>query len=56
MRQLDSTIEGHSYPRNPWVPALTGSLGQGLSIVNGLALANRCDGIHARLYCLLGDG
>ncbi|WPL16549.1 Transketolase [Thiorhodovibrio winogradskyi] len=54
--QLDSTLEGHLSPRNPWVPALTGSLGQGLSIVNGMALANRFDGIDARLYCLLSDG
>ncbi|MBK5969135.1 MULTISPECIES: transketolase [Thiorhodovibrio] len=56
LRQLDSTLEGHPSPRNPWVPALTGSLGQGLSIINGMALANRFDGIDARLYCLLGDG
>jgi transketolase len=56
LRQLDSTLEGHPTPRNPWVRAATGSLGQGLSVANGIALANRLDRIDARVYCLLGDG
>ena len=34
----------------------TGSLGQGLAAANGIALANRLDGIDARVFCLLGDG
>ncbi|WPL18393.1 Transaldolase [Thiorhodovibrio winogradskyi] len=56
LRQHDSDLEGHPTPRNPWIPVATGSLGQGLSAVNGMALADRLDGIEARLFCLLGDG
>ncbi|MCF8017632.1 MAG: transketolase [Chromatiaceae bacterium] len=56
LRQLDSDLEGHPTPRNPWIPVATGSLGQGLAAVNGMALADRLDGINARLFCLLGDG
>ncbi|MBK1619306.1 transaldolase [Lamprobacter modestohalophilus] len=56
LRQIDSDLEGHPTPRNPWIPVATGSLGQGLSAVNGMALADRLDGISARLFCLLGDG
>jgi len=56
LRRLDSTLEGHPTPRNPWVKVATGSLGQGLSVSNGIALAKRMDGSDARTYCLLGDG
>ncbi|MGD9409679.1 MAG: transketolase [Thiohalocapsa sp.] len=56
LRRLDSDLEGHPTPASPWVPVATGSLGQGLAAVNGMALANRLDGIDARLFCLLGDG
>ncbi len=56
LRQLNSSLEGHPTPANPWVPVATGSLGQGLAAVNGMALADRLDGIDARLFCLLGDG
>jgi transketolase len=56
LRKIDSTLEGHPTPRNPWVRVATGSLGQGLSFANGIALANRLDHIDARVYCLLGDG
>jgi transketolase len=56
LRQLDSDLEGHPTPQNPWVPVATGSLGQGLAAANGMALADRMDGIDARIFCLLGDG
>jgi transketolase len=56
LRRIDSNLEGHPTPRNPWVRVATGSLGQGLAFANGIALANRLDGIDARVYCLLGDG
>jgi transketolase len=56
LRRIDSTLEGHPTPDNPWVRVATGSLGQGLAAANGMALANRLDGIDARLFCLLGDG
>ncbi len=56
LRRIDSTLEGHPTPNNPWVRVATGSLGQGLAAANGIALANRLDGIGARVFCLLGDG
>lgn len=56
LRHIDSTLEGHPTPTNPWVRVATGSLGQGLAAASGVALANRLDGIDARVYCLLGDG
>ncbi|WEX74163.1 transketolase [Sinorhizobium numidicum] len=56
LRRIDSTLEGHPTPLNPWVQVATGSLGQGLSAANGMAAANRLDKIDARIYCLLGDG
>jgi transketolase len=56
LRRQNSDLEGHPTPENPWVPVATGSLGQGLSVANGLALADRTDGIEARIFCLLGDG
>jgi transketolase len=56
LRQAGSDLEGHPTPANPWVPVATGSLGQGLAAANGMALANRLDGIDARIFCLMGDG
>ncbi len=56
LRRIDSTLEGHPTPANAWVRVATGSLGQGLAAANGMALADRLDGIDARVYCLLGDG
>jgi transketolase len=56
LRRIDSTLEGHPTPLNPWVRVATGSLGQGLAAANGIAAANRLDRIDARLFCLLGDG
>ena len=40
----------------PGLEACTGSLGQGLSFANGIALAARIRGLDIRVYCLLGDG
>ncbi len=56
LRKIDSSLEGHPTPNNPWVKVATGSLGQGLAAANGIALANRIDEIDTRVYCLLGDG
>lgn len=56
LRRIDSTLEGHPTPSNPWIKVATGSLGQGLPAANGIALASRLDGIDARVYCLMGDG
>jgi len=57
LRKLGSPLQGH--PHNlevPGIEASTGSLGQGLSIANGIALAGRLDKKSYRVYCLLGDG
>jgi len=56
LRRIDSSLEGHPVPSNPWIRVATGSLGQGLAAANGMALADRLDGIDARVFCLLGDG
>ena len=56
LRRIDSSLEGHPTPANPWVKVASGSLGQGLAAANGIAAANRLDGIDARVFCLLGDG
>src|SRR5881296_1966834 len=56
LRQLHSDLEGHPTPRMPWVDVATGSLGQGLSVGLGNALATHLDGIPYNTYVLLGDG
>ena len=42
--------------KTPGVDMSTGSLGQGLSAANGMALASKLDGKDYRVYALLGDG
>jgi transketolase len=57
LRQMDSMLEGH--PKKgltPGIDASTGSLGQGLSIAVGMALAARLDKSSRRIYAVLGDG
>ncbi len=55
-RQLGSRLEGHPTPRLPWVDVATGSLGQGLPIGVGLALAGRyLDRLPYRVWVLCGD-
>ncbi|HVE90698.1 MAG TPA: transketolase [Actinomycetota bacterium] len=57
LRQTGSRLQGHPDPvRLPFTEAATGSLGQGLSIAMGMALAARMDGASWRTYCLMGDG
>jgi transketolase len=57
LRKLGSRLQGHpDRVLLPWVEAATGSLGQGLSIALGMALASRLDGGRWRVFCLLGDG
>ncbi len=57
LRKFGSCLQGH--PSCLALPALevsSGSLGQGLSIANGLALAAKLNGKGFRVYGLLGDG
>lgn len=57
LRQLDSRLQGHPDMRTlPGVDFSTGSLGQGLSVANGMALAARLDKRDIRVYVLMGDG
>lgn len=57
LRQLKSNLEGHpDMNKVPGVEITSGSLGQGLSAGNGMALAGRLDGLSYNVYVLLGDG
>lgn len=58
LREAGSEIDGHPNPMEgfPFFDAATGSLGQGLSVAAGLALAARLDGLDKRVYCIVGDG
>jgi transketolase len=55
-RKFGSRLEGHPTPVLPWVDVATGSLGQGLPISVGVALAGKkLDRIPYRVWCLCGD-
>ena len=57
LRKLWSPYQGHPHwLKLPGVEVSTGSLGQGLSIAVGIALANKLAGRNARTFCLMGDG
>ncbi len=56
-RKLGSIMQGHpDVKKIPGVDMTTGSLGQGLSVANGMALAGKLDNKDYRVYCMLGDG
>lgn len=57
LRELGSRMQGH--PVNtalPGIEACTGSLGQGLSVAQGMALASKMDGGKFHVFCIIGDG
>lgn len=57
LRKIDSRLQGHPVQgATPGIEASTGSLGQGLSIGLGSALAARMEGKDYRVFVLLGDG
>jgi transketolase len=57
LRRLGSPLQGHPCSKLlPGVEISTGSLGQGLSIANGIAMGLKMDGSNSRVYCILGDG
>lgn len=56
LRRIDSDLEGHPTPRNPWIDVATGSLGQGLSAGAGMALASWMNKVNNHIFVLLGDG
>ena len=57
LRKFGSPLQGHpDRVRCPGIEAATGSLGQGLSISLGLAIAAHHDGAPWKVYCMMGDG
>lgn len=57
LRKIDSHLQGHPNMRGtPGVDMSTGSLGQGLSVANGMALAGKLDKKDYYVFVLMGDG
>jgi len=57
LRKVESPLQGHPCCTSlPGIEVSTGSLGQGLSVANGMALGLRLDNNPARVYCIMGDG
>lgn len=56
-RKINGLLQGHpDMKKIPGVDMSAGSLGQGLSIANGMALNSKMEGLGYRVYCMLGDG
>ncbi|MFA6049235.1 MAG: transketolase [Candidatus Micrarchaeia archaeon] len=56
LRRMHSRLQGHPERCTPGIDVATGSLGQGLSVANGIAMALRLDNSESRVYAILGDG
>ncbi len=57
LRKTGSRLQGHpDRVRMPIVESSTGSLGQGLSVAQGMAMGLKLSGSKARVFCMLGDG
>jgi len=57
LRKYGSILQGHPYMhKTPGLDTSSGSLGQGLSITVGMAIAAKADQGSQRFYCLMGDG
>ena len=57
LRKEGSILQGHpDMKKCPGIDVSTGSLGQGLSVAAGMALAGKRDGKHYRVFCIVGDG
>lgn len=61
--ELENYLQIHSYMGGepcardfPWIEASTGSLGHGLSVAVGMAIAQKLDVINARTFVIIGDG
>ncbi len=56
-RNIESNLQGHpDMNKVPGVDMTSGSLGQGLSVANGMAISGKMDNKNYRVYCILGDG
>lgn len=57
LRKLNSSLQGHPDMRKTrGIETTSGSLGQGLSIANGIAMGLRLEGLKSNVYVMLGDG
>lgn len=57
VKTLECTLQGHpDMDHTPGIEAVTGSLGQGLSICLGMAFGLQLDEKDSRVYCIIGDG
>lgn len=57
LRKFGSMLQGHPDMKSiPGIDMSTGSLGQGLSVANGMALAAKLDNKDHKIYVILGDG
>lgn len=57
LRKIDSNLQGHpDMNKVPGVDMTTGSLGQGISVATGMAMAGKLDNKPYRVYCIMGDG
>ncbi len=57
LKELGTILQGHpDMTKTPGIEANTGSLGQGLSIACGMALAGKLDKKSYKVYCIVGDG
>ncbi len=56
-RNIESNLQGHpDMNKVPGVDMTSGSLGQGFSVANGMAISGKIDKKDYRVYCILGDG
>jgi len=57
LKELGTILQGHpEMLRTPGIEAYTGSLGQGLSVACGMAMAGKIDKKDYKVYCIIGDG
>jgi transketolase len=57
LKELGTILQGHpEKERMPGIEAYTGSLGQGLSVACGMAMAGKIDNKEYKVYCIVGDG
>jgi hypothetical protein len=54
-RQFDSLLEGHPVPNLPFIEVATGSLGQGISLAIGMAMAKKIHSEEGQIFVLCGD-
>ena len=56
LRHIGALLQGHPCISIPGVDMSSGSLGQGISVANGIALAGKIDNADYKVYTILGDG